>query len=79
MAAASRPSEAIQKETVESQLVECYRQGSSAGFREQLLRGITDPIQPLSQSRKRRLHPVLVLEVIVAALCAAVFFYFSRR
>ena len=79
MHAESRSSEVIQEELVRGQLLQCYRQGSSEGFREHLLRGITDPIRPLSQGRKRRLHPVLVMQIVVAALCAAVFLYFSRR
>ena len=28
------------------QLLQCYREGSSEGFRDHLLRGITDPIHP---------------------------------
>jgi hypothetical protein len=79
MPAESRPSEVVQEGIVRGQLLECYRSGSSEGFREHLLRGVTDPIHPLSQSRKRRFHPVLVLQVIVVALCAAAFLYFSRR
>ena len=75
----NRPSEVIQKELVRGELLECYRNGSSDGFREQLLRGITDPIHPLSQNRKRRFHPVLVLQMIIGALCLAVFLYLSRR
>ena len=79
MSAESSPSDVIQEELVRGQLLQCYREGSSEGFRDHLLRGITDPIHPLSQSRKRRFHPVLVLQIIVGALCAAVFLYFSRR
>jgi hypothetical protein len=79
MPAESRSSDVIQEELVRGQLLQCFRQGSSEGFREHLLRGITDPIHPLSQGRKRRFHPVLMLQIVIGALCAAVFLYFSQR
>ena len=64
-------------QSVRSELLAIYRGRSGDGFLQSLLDMLSDPIRPVSPQKRRRFHPLLVMLIIVAAIVASAFVYFS--
>ena len=77
MHVADRDSQALNTETVRSELLAIYHHRSEDGFLQSLLDSLGDPIRPVDQARRRRFHPQLVMLSVVAAFVAAAFVYFT--
>jgi hypothetical protein len=58
-------------------LLEIYRGRSGDGFLESLLDTVSDPIRPVSQQKRRRFHPVLVMLAVVLGIVISAFAYFT--
>jgi len=73
----SHSAENIDDTTIRTELLAIYRGRSGAGFLESLLDTVSDPIRPVSQQKRRRFHPVLVMLAVVLGIVAAAFVYFT--
>ena len=69
--------EKLDGQAVRSELLAIYRGRAGVGFLQSLLDTLSDPIRPISQQKRRRFHPVLVMVAIVAAIVVAAFVYFT--
>ena len=69
--------EKLDGQAVRSELLAIYRGRAGGGFLQSLLDTLSDPIRPISQQKRRRFHPVLVMVAIVAAIVVSAFVYFS--
>ena len=69
--------EKLDGQAVRSELLAIYRGRSGQGFLQSLLDTLSDPIRPISQQKRRRFHPVLVMMSIVAAIVTSAFVYFT--
>lgn len=68
----------LSREQVRAELLAAYRRRGSDGFAPMLLRGVSDPLQPLTEARRRRFHPLLITAALLLALCLAIALIFSR-
>ena len=73
---ASAP-EKLDGRAVRSELLAVYRGRAGQGFLQSLLDTLSDPIRPVNLQKRRRLHPVLVMTTIVAAIVVSAFVYFT--
>ncbi|HEX8801685.1 MAG TPA: hypothetical protein VF772_23885 [Terriglobales bacterium] len=69
--------ENIQDTTIRTELLAIYRGRSGGGFLQSLLDTVSDPIRPVSQQKRRRFHPVLVMLAVVLGIVASAFAYFT--
>ena len=69
--------EKLDGQAVRSELLAIYRGRTGQGFLNSLLDTLSDPIRPISQQKRRRFHPVLVMVTIVAAIVVSAFAYFT--
>ena len=69
--------ENIRDTTIRTELLAIYRGRSGGGFLQSLLDTVSDPIRPVSQQKRRRFHPVLVMLAVVLGIVASVFAYFT--
>jgi len=67
----------LDSQTVRSELMAMYHARAGHGFLQSLLEAASDPVRPVDQAKRRRLHPLLVMLSVVAALVAAAFVYFT--
>jgi hypothetical protein len=54
-----------------------WARGESQNFTKSILTLITDPIQPVNDAGRRRLHPILVSALISGVILFALFIYFT--
>ena len=73
----SHSAENIHDTTIRTELLAIYRGRSEGGFLESLLDTVSDPIRPVSQQKRRRFHPVLVMLAVVLGIVASAFAYFT--
>ena len=73
----SHSAENLDDTTIRTELLEIYRGRSGGGFLESLLDTVSDPIRPVSQQKRRRFHPVLVMLAVVLGIVASAFSYFT--
>ena len=64
-------------QSVRSELLALYRGRSGGGLLQSLLDTVSDPIRPVSQQKRRRFHPVLVMLAVVLGIVASAFAYFT--
>jgi hypothetical protein len=69
--------ENLDTQTVRSELLAIYRGRARGGFLTSLLDTVSDPIRPVSQQKRRRFHPVLVMLTVVLGIVASAFVYFT--
>ena len=69
--------ENIQDTTIRTELLAIYGGRPGGGFLESLLDTVSDPIRPVSQQKRRRFHPVLVMLAVVLGIVASAFAYFT--
>lgn len=62
----------VSREQIRSELLAAYRNRRQDRFREFLLRGLTDPIDPLTETKRRRFHPVFITAALLTTLCLVV-------
>ena len=74
---ASSSPEKLDSQVVRAELLAIYRGRTGQGFLNSLLDTLSDPIRPVSQQKRRRFHPVLVMVTIVAAIVVSTFAYFT--
>jgi len=74
---AASATEKLDGQAVRSELLAIYRGRAGQGFLRSLLDTLSDPIRPVTQQKRRRLHPVLVMMAIVGAIVASAFVYFT--
>jgi hypothetical protein len=65
-------------EQMQTELLAAYRRRRQDGFLEFLLRGVADPLQPLSEKKRRRFHPILIAGIALAMGSLATALIFSR-
>lgn len=68
----------VTQDQVRADLLAAYRRRKDDGFSPLLLRQIVDPVKPLSETKRRRFHPLLIVCAIVILLCAATTLILSR-
>jgi len=68
----------LSRDQIRVELVAAYKSRRQDSFRELLLRGVTDPIQPWTEAKKRRFHPLLITAAVLTVLCLGTVLYFSR-
>ena len=68
----------VTREQVRAELLAAYKRRKENGFAQQLLRGVTDPIKPLTETKRRRFHPLLITGIILAAVCLGTLLFLSR-
>ena len=73
----SHSAENLDDTTVRTELLEIYRGRSGGGFLKSLLDTVSDPIRPVSQQKRRRFHPVLVMLAVVLGIVTSAFAYFT--
>lgn len=68
----------VTREQVRAELLAAYKRGKENGFLQQLLRGVTDPIKPWTETKRRRFHPLLITAIVLAVVCVGTVFFLSR-
>ena len=68
----------VTREQVRSELLAAYKRGKENGFAQQLLRSVTDPIKPWTETKRRRFHPVLITGIVLVVLCLGTVLFLSR-
>jgi len=68
----------VSREQVRVELLAAYKRRKADGFAQMLLRGFSDPIQPLTETKRRRLHPLLITALVLLALCLGAALILSR-
>jgi|GEM_PF-5574332 len=63
---------------MQTELLAAYRRRKQDGFPEFLLRGVADPLQPLTETKRRRFHPLLITGIVLALVSLATALFFSR-
>jgi hypothetical protein len=66
------------QEQVRADLMAAYQRRKDDGFSTLLLRCIVDPVKPLSETKRRRFHPLLVVCAVVILVCVATTLILSR-
>jgi hypothetical protein len=66
------------REQVRAALESAYKRRKEDGFMQLLLRGVTDPIKPQTEEKRRRFHPLLVVGVVLAVLSLVAIFFLLR-
>jgi hypothetical protein len=73
----SHSAENLDDTTIRTELLAIYCGRSGGGFLESLLDTVSDPIRPVSQQKRRRFHPVLVMLAVVLGIVISAFAYFT--
>lgn len=68
----------VTREQVRAELLAAYKRRKENGFAQQLLRGVTDPIKPWSETKGRRFHPLLITGIVLAVVCLGTMLFLSR-
>lgn len=67
----------VTREQVRTELLAAYRRRKEDGFAHQLLRGMTDPIKPWTETKRRRFHPLLITGIVLLLLCLGTALFLS--
>jgi hypothetical protein len=68
----------VTREQFRTELLAAYKRRKENGFAQQLLRGVTDPIKPWTETKRLRFHPLLITGIVLAALCLGTVLFLSR-
>jgi hypothetical protein len=68
----------VTRELVRTELLAAYKRHKANDFAQRLLRGITDPIKPLTEAKRRRFHPLLITGTVLLVLCLGTMLFLSR-
>jgi hypothetical protein len=68
----------VTREQVRAELLAAYKRRKEYGFAQQLLRGVTDPIKPWTETKRRRFHPLLITGIVLAVVCLGTVLFLSR-
>ncbi len=68
----------VSREQVRAALDSAYKRRKDDGFVRMLLRGVTDPIKPLTEKKRRRFHPLLLAGIILVAVSMTALLLLSR-
>lgn len=68
----------LTRQQIRSELLAAYKRRRQDRFQDLLLRCVTDPVEPLTDNRKRRFHPLLVTAAILVVIVLITAAFFSR-
>jgi hypothetical protein len=68
----------VSQEQIRVALNLAYKRRKDDQFLELLLRGVADPIKPHTEEKRRRLHPLLVIGVVLAVVSMIAILFFAR-
>jgi hypothetical protein len=68
----------VSREQVRTELQSAYKRRRDDTFVQLLLRGVVDPVKPLSETKRRRFHPLLIAGTVLVILCVAAALLVSR-
>jgi hypothetical protein len=68
----------VTRDQVRAELLAAYKRGKENGFAQRLLRGVTDPIRPWTETKRRRFHPLLITGIVLAVVCLGTVLFLSR-
>jgi hypothetical protein len=68
----------VSREQVRVELMAAYKRRKEDDFLELLLRGMSDPIKPLTEKKRRRFHPLLITVLVLLGLCLGISLILSR-
>ena len=71
--------EMITVDEATARLLVAYRRSGDGGFLEALSRPFTNPIEQRNDKGKRRIHPLVVVGLILLILAGAALLFFSFR
>ena len=71
--------EYITPEEARARLLVAYRRSGDGAFVETLQRPLLNPVEKRDTSGRRKLHPLLVLGLVLVALAAAAIAFFSLQ
>jgi hypothetical protein len=59
-------------------LESAYKRRRDDHFTQLLLRGVVDPVKPLTETKRRRFHPLLLAGAVLMILCIGTALLLSR-
>ena len=68
----------ITSEEAQARLLSAYRAGDSGGFAEFVKRPFLNPIEQRDHKNRRKVHPLLVIGLVLLALALAATLFFSH-
>ncbi len=68
----------VSREQVRTELESVYKRRRDDTFAQLLLRGVADPVKPLSDIKRRRFHPLLITGAVLLLLCLGTALLLSR-
>jgi hypothetical protein len=68
----------VTRDQVHAELLSAYKRRKEDDFSQFLLRGLTHPVKPWTETKRRRFHPLLITASIVAVLCLGTVIFLSR-
>ena len=71
--------EYITTEEARARLLVVYRRSGDSAFLETLRRPFLNPIEQRDQSGRRKIHPLLVVGIVLLALAGATAAFFANR
>jgi hypothetical protein len=68
----------VTREQVRAELLAAYKRRTENGFAQRLLRAVTDPIKPWTETKRRRFHPLLITGSVLVVLCLGTVLFLSK-
>ena len=68
----------LTSEEAQARLPSAYKAGDSGGFAEFVKRPLLNPIEQRDNKNRRKVHPLLVIGLVLLALAVAATFFFSH-
>lgn len=72
------PIQGLTSEDAQKRLLLAYREGNGGSFAEFARRPLLNPIEQRDERNKRKVHPLLVVAMLLIAVAVVATFYFSR-
>jgi F0F1-type ATP synthase membrane subunit a len=68
----------LTRDQIRNDLLAAYKRRKEDSFVQMLLRGVSDPVKPLSETKRRRFHPLLITGIVFIAVCLVLALWLSR-
>ncbi|MDX6464011.1 MAG: hypothetical protein QOE55_7708 [Acidobacteriaceae bacterium] len=72
------PSESLTSKEAQGRLLLAYREGDAGSFRDFATRPLLNPIEQRDGKNKRKVHPMLVIGLVLLAVAVIATFFFSH-
>ncbi len=72
------PNQTITSEEAQARILSAYSAGDPVGFAEFVKRPLLNPIEQRDNKNKRKVHPMLVIGVVLVVLAVIAAFFFSH-